>query len=47
MIYKYCGNEKMLKTFPNLRIQTESGRIVYLDSLYPGIKTYVIKFENK
>ena len=47
MIYKYCGNEKMLKTFPNLRIQTESGRIVYLDSLYPGIKTYVIKFEYK
>lgn len=47
MIYRFWGNEKMLKTFPNLRVQTESGRIVYLDSLYPGIKTYTIKFDKK
>lgn len=46
-IYKYFGNEKMLKTFPNLKLQDNDGNIVYFDSLLPDIQPYYIKFSDK
>lgn len=42
-IYRFWGDEKMLKSFPNLRIVDNDGKIIYMDSLYPGIKTYYFK----
>ena len=39
-IYKFWGDEKMLKTFPNLKVTDVNGDIVYIDSLLPEIQTY-------
>lgn len=46
-IYKYWGDEKMIKTLPNLKLQDNDGKIVYFDSLLPDIQTYYYKFSNK
>lgn len=46
-IYKYLGDEKMIKTLPNLKLQDNNGKIVYFDSLLPDIQTYYYKFSDK
>ncbi len=46
-IYKYWGDEKMVKTLPNLKLQDNDGKIVYFDSLLPDIQTYYYKFSDK
>lgn len=46
-IYKYWGDEKMIKTLPNLKLQYNDGKIVYFDSLLPDIQTYYYKFSDK
>ena len=46
-IYKYLGDEKMIKTLPNLKLQDNDGKIVYFDSLLPNIQTYYYKFSDK
>lgn len=46
-IYKHFGNEKMIKTFPNLKLQDNNGNIVYFDSLLPDIQPYYLKFSDK
>ena len=46
-IYKYWGDEKMIKTLPNLKLQDNDGKIVYFDSLLPNIQTYYYKFSDK
>lgn len=46
-IYKYWGDEKMIKTIPNLKLQDNDGKIVYFDSLLPDIQTYYYKFSDK
>ena len=46
-IYKHFGNEKMIKTFPNLKLQDNNGNIVYFDSLQPDIQPYYLKFSDK
>ena len=46
-INKLWGNEKMIKTFPNLKIQDVNGNIVYLDSLLPEIQPYYYKVFDK
>ena len=45
----FLWNDKvMLKTFPNLRVTTEHGAVIYVSNLYPDTKTYYIKlFEPK
>ena len=45
--YKYWGDEKMIKTLPNLKLQDNDGKIVYFDSLLPDIQTYYYKFSDK
>ena len=46
-IYQYLGDEKMIKTLPNLKLQDNDGKIVYFDSLLPDIQTYYYKFSDK
>lgn len=46
-INKYWGDEKMLKTFPNLKIEQKNGEILYINSLLPDIQPYYYKFYEK
>lgn len=41
------NNEKMLKTFPNIKIEDSSKNVIYIDSLFPDIQTYYIKIFDK
>ena len=43
-IYKYWGDKKMLKTFPNLKVQDSYGNMVYMDELLNDIKPYYYRF---
>ena len=42
-IDKYINDEKMLKTFPNLKITDVNGNIVYIKDLFPEIQPYYVK----
>ena len=42
-IYKHFGNEKMIKTFPNIKIEDKEYNTVYIDSLLPNIQPYYKK----
>ncbi len=44
-IYKFWGDEKMLKTFPNLKTQDVDGNIVYMDS-FLDIQPYYMKIHD-
>lgn len=46
LIQKYWGDEKMIKTYPNLTIQLEDGNVVYIKDLLPNVKTYIYKFDE-
>jgi len=46
-IYKYWGDKKMIRTFPNLKVQDVDGNIIYLDSLLPEIQPYYYKVFDK
>lgn len=39
-IDKYWNDEKMIKTFPNMKIEDRNSNIIYLDSLLPKIQPY-------
>ena len=41
-IYKYWGDRKMLRTFPNLKVQDTDGNMIYMDSLLSDIQPYLI-----
>ena len=43
-IYKYWGDRKMIKTFPNIKVQDIDRNIIYIDSLLKDIKPYYFKF---
>lgn len=45
-IYKFFGNEKMIKTFPNLKTQDLDGNIIYFDCFVGDIQTYYYKFNS-
>lgn len=42
-IYKYWGDEKMIKTFPNLKIENSDGETIYINKLLPNIKPYYFR----
>ena len=42
-IYKYWGDKKMLRTFPNLKVQDIGGNMIYMDSLLSDIQPYYYK----
>lgn len=46
-IYKFLGDRKMIRTFPNIKIEDKNKNIIYLDSLLPDIQPYYIKIFNK
>lgn len=47
IIYKYSNDEKMLRTFPNLKIKDNTGTIVFMKDLLPDIQPYYFKFHDK
>lgn len=42
-VYKYWGDRKMIRTFPNIKVQDVDGNIVYLDSFLREIQPYYLK----
>lgn len=44
---KYFSNEKILKTFPNLKLTLKDGEIIFIKDLLSDIKPYYIKFFDK
>lgn len=47
IIYKFWGDEKMIRTFPNIKIQDKNNNTIYLDSLLPDIQPYYLKIFDK
>ncbi len=45
-IYKFWGDKKMIKTFPNLKVKDKNGNIIYMDSLL-DIQPYYLKIYGK
>ena len=43
----YWNDEKMIKTFPNMKIEDIDGNVIYLDSLLPEIQPYYRKIFEK
>lgn len=41
------SNEKMVKTYPNLKVEQLDGTMVYFKDLLPDIKPYFFKFSNQ
>lgn len=41
------SNEKMIKTYPNLKVEQIDGTIIYFKDLLPQIKPYYIKFSDQ
>ena len=46
-INTYWNDEKMIKTFPNMKIEDVDGNVIYLDSLLPEILPYYRKIFEK
>lgn len=42
---KVFSDKKMLRTFPNLKLEADNGEILYMDSIYKDIQAYYYKFE--
>ena len=42
---KLFSDEKMMRTFPNLRMQDKNGEIIYFDKLFPDVQTYYFKLD--
>lgn len=46
-IYNYWGNNKMIKTYPNLTIRIENGEFKQVKDLYPDIEPYYLKLKKQ
>lgn len=46
-IYRFWGDKKMIKTFPNIKVQDVDGNIIYLDSFLKEIQPYYFKVFDK
>ena len=44
--YTLFGDKKMIKTFPNLKVEDKDGNVFYFDTMVGGIKPYYYKFES-
>lgn len=47
VIYTLWDDEKMIRTFPNIKINDIDGNVIYLDSLLPEIQPYYMKIFDK
>lgn len=45
-IYTYWGDRKMIRTFPNIKVEDVDGNMIYIDSLLKDIKPYYFKFHE-
>lgn len=45
-IYKYWGNNKMIKTYPNLTIKLANGELKRISEYYPDIPPYYLKIKK-
>ena len=45
-IYKFFGDKKMIKTFPNLKTKDINGNMIYFDCFVGDIKPYYYKFNS-
>ena len=43
-VYKYWGDRKMIRTFPNIKVQDVNGNMIYMDNLLSDIQPYYYKF---
>mgnify|MGYP004533258425 FL=1 len=46
-IEKFWGDKKMIRTFPNIKINDKDGNIIYIDSLLKDIQPYYTKVHVK
>lgn len=46
-INTFWNDEKMIRTFPNIKIEDKNHNIIYIDNLLPGIQLYYIKVFEK
>lgn len=46
LINVFFNNEKMVKTYPNLKVELLDGSMVYMKDLLPDIKPYYFKFKT-
>ena len=46
LINKFWGNEKMVKTFPNLKLHDENNETLYFDSFYKEVQPYYFKIKK-
>lgn len=46
-IYTFWGDKRMIKTYPNIKVQDKDGNQIYLDIYLKNIKPYFIKFFDK
>lgn len=44
-INTFWGDRKMIRTFPNLKIQDKDGNIIYFDDYVGDIQPYYYKFD--
>lgn len=42
-IYKFWGDRKMIRTFPNIKVEDADGNIIYMDSLLKDVQPYYLK----
>lgn len=47
IIYTFWNDEKMIKTFPNIKIEDINNNIIYLDSLVEYVQPYYLKIFDK
>ena len=47
VIEKLWNNEKMIKTFPNIKVEDKNNNVIYIDSLLPDIQPYYLKIFDK
>lgn len=45
-IYKFWGDKKMIRTFPNIKVEDVDGNIIYIDSLLKDIQPYYFRFHE-
>ncbi len=46
-IYTFWDDKKMIRTFPNMKIEDENHNVIYLDSLLPEIQPYYKRIFEK
>ena len=47
LIYRFWDDRKMIRTFPNLKIQDKDGKIIYFNTLVPDVEPYYVKIYDK